>query len=366
MKVLITGATGFAGGHLARHLVAAGYDVAALARPGSATRPLLDRGVDVRIGELANAADVVRAVAGVEQVYHLAACYRTAGHSRQHYEAINVGGTQNVLAAARKHGCARVIHCSTVGVHGEIKRSPADENAPFAPGDVYQETKLAGEECARAAQRAGQAVVIFRPAAIYGPGDLRLLKLFRTVQRRQFRMFGAGRIHYHLIYIDDLVRGIELCGNSDAAIGETFILCGTASLSLNELVELVANAVGVPVPRGRIPLRWLLMAASLCETFCRPFGVEPPLHKRRAEFFVKHRSFSGAKAKAQLGFEPRTTARQGILSTAQWYRAHGYLSPQGRIDERVSSIARAATVEENPDSPDERKKQAEQMTDQPR
>jgi len=244
MQVLVTGATGFTGGRLARHLKNQGHRVRVLTRPGPRTEALQKDGFDVVEGDITSRDAVRRAARGVEQVYHTAACYRGAHHADEQYHEVNVGGTEHVLAAARRAGCERVVHCSTVGVHGSVPVTPADETAPFAPGDVYQLTKLEGEKRARAAQEDGQPVAIFRPAPIYGPGDMRLLKLFRTVQNRSFRMFGHGAVNYHLVYIDDLVRGIELCGTRDEAVGDCFILCGPRYAPLDELVHLVADAVG--------------------------------------------------------------------------------------------------------------------------
>jgi dihydroflavonol-4-reductase len=186
--VLVTGATGFTGGALARELRKRGQNVRVFVRGAARARNLADIGVDVVEGDLVNAADVDRAVAGCERVYHIAAVYRTAGHPDRYYHDVNVGGTANVLEAARRHGVARTVHCSTVGVHGHVSRIPADETTPYNPGDIYQETKLAGERLAQAAIADGQPISIVRPAGIYGPGDLRFLKLFRTIYRGTFRM----------------------------------------------------------------------------------------------------------------------------------------------------------------------------------
>ncbi len=323
--VLVTGATGYAGGCLARKLAQSGEKVRALARPTSRKDALTDHGIEIVEGDITSRADVDRAARGVEKVYHLAACYRTANHPNSYYWQVNVGGTENVLAAARKHGCLRVVHCSTVGVHGSVRHSPADETAPFSPGDIYQTTKLEGEKRAVQASASGQPVAIFRPAAIYGPGDTRLLKLFKAIQRRYFMMFGPGTVNYHLVYIDDLVQGIMLCGSKDEAVGEAFILCGPNYCSLNELVALVAAATGVDMPRTRLPMMPLMASAVVCEALCKPLGIDPPVHKRRAEFFIKNRAFSCHKATRQLGYAPSVEAEEGLKRTADWYVSRGLL-----------------------------------------
>ena len=208
MKVLVTGATGFTGAHLARTLARAGDSVAALVRPRSVERAasLKSEGIEIRVGDLSDAASVERAVAGCELVYHIAATYREPGQSNSAYRRVNVEGTRHVLEAARAAGVRRVVHCSTGGVHGHVESPPADENAPFSPGDIYQRTKLDAERLAAEFGRSsGLDVVVARPIGIYGPGDTRFLKMFRGIARGRFPMLGRGEVFYHLTYIDDLV-----------------------------------------------------------------------------------------------------------------------------------------------------------------
>ncbi|HVG06211.1 MAG TPA: NAD-dependent epimerase/dehydratase family protein [Thermoanaerobaculia bacterium] len=328
--VLVTGATGFAGGHLVRRLQQLGHRVRALVRPHANVQPLLDQGIEIIEGDLTRAADVERAAEGARKIFHVAAVYRTAGHPDAYYYDVNVGGTENILAAACRQGVERVIHCSTVGVHGDVQEVPSTEDSPLNPGDIYQRTKLAGETAARDAFAKGLPGTIVRPAAIYGPGDLRLLKLFRTIQNGSFRMFGSGETCYHLVYIDDLVDGMLLCAERPEALGQVFILAGPRYLRLDEMVNLVADAVGVVPPTGHLPMWPLMMAAAACEAICRPLHLEPPLHRRRADFFRKNRAFSFEKAQRVLGYVPRIDPREGIRHTARWYFENGYLGDLAR------------------------------------
>ncbi|HED54729.1 MAG TPA: NAD-dependent epimerase/dehydratase family protein, partial [Phycisphaerales bacterium] len=232
---------------------------------------------------------------------------------------------ENVLRAAEIHDIPRVVHCSTVGVHGKVTHLPVNECAPFAPGDVYQRTKLEGELRAQAAIERGFPVTIARPAGIYGPGDLRFLKLFTTIQRRRFRMIGSGAVSYHFTFVDDLCRGFMVCAEHPAAVGRTYILCGQRYHPLREVVEIVAESVGAPVPRGSIPVWPVMLAARCCEGVCRPLGIEPPLYRRRLDFFVKDRAFSGARAERELGFVASVGLREGFARTARWYFEQGLL-----------------------------------------
>ena len=231
-----------------------------------------------------------------------------------------------MIEAAARSGARRVVHCSTVGVHGDIEHPPAGEDAPFRPGDVYQATKVEGEAIARQASAdTGIAVVIARPTGIYGPGDRRLLKLFRGVARRRFVVLGNGRIYYHLTYIDDLVEGFRLCGEVPAAAGRTYILAGGEVTTLDELVGLVAREAGVPPPRLHLPVWPFWTAGALCEALCAPLGIEPPLYRRRVDFFTKSRAFDISRARAELGYAPQVGLRDGIQRTLAWYKTVGWL-----------------------------------------
>jgi dihydroflavonol-4-reductase len=231
-----------------------------------------------------------------------------------------------VIEAAAAAGVRRVVHCSTVGVHGDVEHPPANEDAPLKPGDIYQVTKLEGEQVARqAAARTGAEVVIARPTGIYGPGDKRLLKLFRGVARRRFAVLGSGRIFYHLTYIDDLIEGFRLCGEVPGAAGRTYILAGGEVTTLNELIGIVADTAGVPPPSRHLPVWPFWMAGAACEALCAPFGIEPPLYRRRVDFFTKSRAFDISRARQELGFAPAVSLRDGITRTLAWYRDAGWI-----------------------------------------
>jgi dihydroflavonol-4-reductase len=319
-KVLVTGVSGFTGSNLAKALVRNGDEVYGFARPSSRLNGLQETGIHILKGDLTDAHSVEEAVQGMALVYHIAASYRESGLPDSEYYKVNVDGTHHVLEAALKHGVKRVVHCSTVGVHGQVENPPADENAPFNAGDLYQETKIEGEKVVREYMQKGLSCVIFRPVGIYGPGDRRFLKLFKAIKQRKFVMFGDGEVLYHLTFIDDLVRGIIACGESEKAAGEIFIIAGEKATTLNELVVLIAETLGVKKPGLYIPF-WILWTMSVfCEFACKPFGINPPLFRRRADFFRKDRAFNTAKIERMLGFKPTVSLEEGLRSTADWYR----------------------------------------------
>ena len=208
MRIALTGASGYTGGRLLRALRARGDDVAALVRPGSTPPPAPAEGARFVEGDLREADALARLVDGADAVVHIAAVYRTAGHPDSYYRDVNVGGTERLLEAASRAGVRRFVHTSTVGVHGHVENPPADETAPIAPGDIYQATKAEAEALALDFhRRRGLPVAVVRPGAIYGPGETRLLKLFRAISRGRYAIVGDGRSFYHPVYIDDLVRG---------------------------------------------------------------------------------------------------------------------------------------------------------------
>jgi nucleoside-diphosphate-sugar epimerase len=328
--VLVTGATGFTGGHLARTLARGGRDVRALVRPRSRRRfdesDLPAAGVTAIDGDLAVADSLARACEGVDVVYHIAATYREAGQPDAAYRAINVDGTRRLLEAASAAGVRRVVHCSTGGVHGHVAHPPADEDAPFNPGDIYQESKLEAEQLARAfGTRHGLDVVVARPIGIHGPGDTRFLKMFRGLAGGRFPMLGPGTVYYHLTYIDDLVEGFRLCGEVPAAAGRTYLLAGERYTTLNELVALVAEELGVAAPRLHLPVWPVWLAGLACELVCVPLRIEPPLYRRRVDFYTKSRAFDITRARTELGYAPAVDLRTGIRRTIAWYRAQGWL-----------------------------------------
>ena len=323
---LVTGATGFTGGHLCRRLIEAGYSVRGLVRDPARCSELRGWGIDIAVGDLHDPATLAATTQGIDVVYHVAALFREANASREDLWQTNVGGTKNILDASVSAGVQRFVHCSTVGVHGDIDDPPATEETRYAPGDHYQESKTEGERLVRDyASEGWMPIVVFRPAGIYGPGDTRFLKLFRAVKSRTFVMLGSGEVLYQMIYVDDLIDGILLCGTVDRAAGNVYILTGEKPVTLNQRVETIAEVLGAPRPRLRFPVAPVYVAGWLCERLCRPLRIRPPLYPRRVDFFTKNRAFSIEKARSELGFHARTGLRTGLQRTADWYVKQGLL-----------------------------------------
>jgi nucleoside-diphosphate-sugar epimerase len=326
VRIALTGVSGYTGGHVLKALLARGDEVSILVRSESMTPRLGGSGARIVDGDLSSEEAVARLLEGTQAVVHVAAVYRTAGHPDSYYRAINVGGTELLLEQAARTGVSRFVHTSTVGVHGDVKRIPADETAPIRPGDIYQTTKAEAEALALDYhRRRGVPVAVVRPGAIYGPGETRFLKLFRAIARGRYAIVGNGRPYYHPVFIDDLVQGFLLALDRREAVGESFIIAGPSYVSQAELASIIARHTGGRVLPFRIPALPIQWAGALCEALCVPLRIDPPLHRRRVDFWVKNRAFSIDKARRVLGYDPKVDVDEGIARTAAWYREAGWL-----------------------------------------
>jgi nucleoside-diphosphate-sugar epimerase len=327
VKILVTGGAGFTGSFLVRRLLHKGHKVTLIDnQPGRFFDDLKRLGAEILIGSVSDRELIWKAMQGCEVVHHLAAVFRQVNLPKRVYWDVNVEGTRNVMQAALQHGVQKVVNCSTCGVHGDVKQEPADENAPIAPEDYYQYTKYEAEKIIPQFVERGLKVLTLRPTAIYGPGDpARFFMLFKRVNTGRFPMFGDGRVHYHPLYIDNLVDAFELAAASWNGGGEAYLIGDEHYYTLNELVSTIADTLDVELKVRHLPF-WPLWTASLaCELAYKPFPVDPPLFRRRVDWFRQNRAFSIQKAKRELGYEPRVSLKEGLAQTAQWYRSQGYL-----------------------------------------
>ena len=326
-RVLVTGATGFTGRVLLRKLCARPLRVRAIARESSNRGDLESLPVEWVVGPVYDPATVQKAMEGVEVVFHVAAAYRDPGIVDAEYRRVHVDSTQRLAtAAAQRSGFRRFVHVSTVGVHGHIERPPADETAPFHPGDVYQRTKAEAETWLHGfARENALPYAVIRPAAIYGPGDRRLLKVFRMAKAPFFVMLGRGRCLYHLIHVDDLTEALIRAAWHPAALGEAFICGNPEATPLEDMGRIIASELGRPFRPIRLPAGPFFALADLTEAVCRPLKIAPPLYRRRVAFFTKDRSFDTRKIRERLGFTCAWETEAGLRATARWYREQGWL-----------------------------------------
>lgn len=328
MKALVTGGTGFAGGHLVKKLSGLGHEVRVLARKTSIVDNIDLPGVETVCGDVTQRDSVFAAVKGMDRVFHIAAAYRQANLTQKDFWDTNYQGTKNIIDACVEYKTKRLIHCSTIGLVSSVKNPPADETTALCPGDAYQESKCAAElDVINLSKEKGLAATIIRPCAIYGPGDRRLLKMFKMIAKKRFLFFGNGKAYFHMVYIDDLVDAFLLASEKKEAIGEVFIIGGEKYVPLNELAALIADEFDVPVPKLHLPYLPFEAAAVIVEALYKFLKIkkEPPIYKRRMAFFKKSRAFSIEKAKKLLGYEPKVDLKTGIHMTAEWYLNNGFI-----------------------------------------
>lgn len=329
MKMLVTGGTGFIGSRLALAARGLGHPVVVAGQLNSdaeraRAQELARGGVAIEQGPLQDPAYARRLVQGCQSVIHLAAAQHEANVPDGYFFDVNVNGTRTLIDACKMAGVQRFVYGSTIGVYGESRGQILDESTPPRPVNAYGRSKLSAEELVKSYRDALQ-ISIVRISETYGPGDFRLLKLFRAVNRGRFLIIGSGLNRRQPIHVSDLVRGLLLAAQSDAAVGETFVMAGEETLTTREMVGEVAGALGRTPPAWRLPMWPFLAAAVVLERTLPPFGIQPPLHRRRLDFFRKSFLFSTMKARTVLKFLPAIPFRSGALDTATWYRDGGYL-----------------------------------------
>jgi nucleoside-diphosphate-sugar epimerase len=329
-RIFVTGGTGFIGSQLALHAVRAGQQVTVASPIRNSDEQfrcdLLERnGIRIVEAALEDTPRIRDALGGHDAIIHLAAAQGEAEAPESHFHKVNVEGTRSLLTLATEEGVRRFVHGSTIGVYGEARRGVLDELSPLSPDNPYCRTKAEAETVVRGfAPRLEVAIV--RISETYGPADLRLLKLFRAIQRGHFFTLGTGLNERQLIYVDDLCRALLAAAHAPSAAGQTMILAGRERLTTDAMVASIGAAVGKPARSGHVPLWPFNLAAKMCEALLPPLGIRPPLHSRRLDFFRKSFRLSTDRATRLLGFHPRVDFAVGARLTADWYRNVGFLT----------------------------------------
>ncbi|MFQ5582956.1 MAG: NAD-dependent epimerase/dehydratase family protein [Calditrichia bacterium] len=328
MNVLITGGTGFIGSRLALRSLERGDSVSVLGQKNNPAEAenikfLEKKGVKVFLKEITDREALAEILKEIDVVYHLAAAQHEMNIPDERFWEVNVEGTKNLLELCANANVKRFVHGSTIGVYG-ILDGEIDESSPCNPDNIYGVTKLEGEKVALSFSERVPVVVIRIPET-YGPGDRRLLKLFKAIQKGVFFMIGSGRNLHHLIYVDDLIDGFFLAAQSEKAVGDVLLLAGEKAITTNEMVGIIADELGAKIPGLRAPLSLLWGVATIMEKTLRPLGIQPPLHRRRMDFFRKSFYYSLVKAKDILNYSPQVSFKEGVAKTAKWYKSMGYL-----------------------------------------
>ncbi|MBS0419172.1 MAG: NAD-dependent epimerase/dehydratase family protein [Proteobacteria bacterium] len=329
MKIFLTGGSGFIGSRLAPLAVNAGHEVTVVTPINTPTEKarceaLTQAGIKLVIAPLEDSAVIARELQGKDAVIHLAAAQHEAEQPESYFHRINVDGTRSLLEAAAKAGVRRFVHGSTIGVYGSAADGSLDEDSPLAPDNPYGRTKMAAEKVVREFVSPLEWTII-RISETYGPGDMRLLKLFKGVKKGRFPIIGGGRNLHQVIYVEDLSRGLLAACTQAAANKQTVVLAGSEKITTNDMVAAVSDAVGNPKKPPHVPLWPFMLAARVFEATFSPLGLKPPLHRRRLDFFKKSFYFSNARAENVLNFRPQVPFREGARKSAEWYQTNGLI-----------------------------------------
>ena len=331
---LVTGATGFVGSHVAEALVARGDAARTIARPGSDTT-LLDRlGATIVRGDLTDPEAAKRAAEGVDAIIHCGAKVGDWGPVAD-YRAVNVEGLRSLLDTTLGRPVSRFVLVSTLGVYAARHHYGTDETEPLPDShiDGYTQSKVEAERLALQYHRKQHIpVTILRPGFVYGPRDRSVLpRLVNRLRERTVIYIARGRYALNTTYVGNLVDAILLAVDSPAAIGEVFNITDGEFVTKRRFFESVADGVGVPRPRGSVPVWLARIVANWRENVFRRKNKPHPPRATQAQlkFAGLNLDFSIAKARTKLGYTPRVTFDDGIRQAIEWYRGQDGAAKSG-------------------------------------
>ena len=331
MKALVTGAAGLLGSHLVDLLVARDDQVRALVGPADQLGDR-DEVVDVHVGDIRDRAVLEAAVDDVDYVFHCAARTGPWGPERE-YETTNVGAVETLVRVASAAGVRRIVHVSSITVHGNDVRGAADEDAPLrGEPNPYSRSKVAGERLlARLIAEDAAPVTIVRPGWVYGPRDVASFARFTTmIHDGRMVMVGPGTNHVPLIYVTDVAHGMILAAETANAAGRTYVLVNDESVTQREYLGAIAREMDVAPPTRRIPYRLGVALGAALEAAAR--GARrtqpPPLMRYGIQMLGGENRFTIARARRELGFSPQVDLAEGVRRSIEWYRsAYAEMSP---------------------------------------
>lgn len=314
MIAAITGANGFVGSHLLRDQLSRGRRVRGIDLNLSRLQGIADHPrVELILSDIRDRERMAAALEGAQIVFHLAAAHLSTRANEVLYKEVNCDASRMLVELSRSAGVQRFIHCSSVGVYGRIQEPPADETTACLPKLVYERTKLEGEQSVKKfAEDTGFPVVILRPVWVYGPDCPRTKKLFNSIRRRRFVFLGKGDRFRHCIFVADLVRAFDLSAKHPNAPGKTFVVGDQEAVTVRQLVNAIADTIGVPRPRLRAPRVFGFIAFTAAEIIFSILGRESPVSRRSLAFFENNTSFNTGYVKQELGFASQITLREGL------------------------------------------------------
>ncbi|MGH2493717.1 MAG: NAD-dependent epimerase/dehydratase family protein [Ktedonobacteraceae bacterium] len=327
MKILVTGAAGFLGGHLVDMLLERGDEVRAMVRPTEdATRLKSLPGVEVVHGDLTNAQSLKDAVKGMQRVYNVAARTGPWGLEKD-YNAVNVWGTADLITSAMEAGVQRIVHTSSITVYGHHLHGIVTEDHPFrAEDNPYSRTKIASEKLiSDMVKERGAPVVIVRPAWIYGPRDNASFGRFVSlVDAGKGFIIGSGKNIVPVVYARDVAQGLIKAGDAgDHAIGRVYTLADDRRVTQSEYLNMIADFLEVLHIRRHYPYTAMFSAGRVAELLWQALGrrksAPPPVTTYGITLLGGNQEFSIDRARNELGYEPQYDYIRGLSEGVKWY-----------------------------------------------
>ena len=306
-------------------LVMRGARPRALIHPGDDPGWLTKTSVEVYRGDVCDRSAIGPALAGVDCVLHCAARTGTWGPEAD-FRRTNVHGVETLVKGALAAGVRRIVHVSSITVHGIDVRGTADENAPLRNSpNPYSRSKVAGERLLkRMIREDGAPITIVRPGWIYGPGDAAsFARVTRMVEKGRMAMIGSGGNHLPLIYVEDVAQGVLLAGEASRAEGRSYLLVNDELVTQRDFLATIAAELGVPAPSRRIPYKAAVMLGALSESLghLARRRQPPPLMRYGLQLLGGENRFIIGRARLELGFQPQVGLADGIRRSVMWYRA---------------------------------------------
>lgn len=325
MKVLVTGATGFLGGHLIEEMAKGPHVPICAHRNGSDTGKLDRLGLEKRVFDLTDHGSMHRALEGVDAVVHLAAYYTFTG-KKDLYDRVNVRGTADLLKACQETGVRRFIYCSSTEAMGPIASPPGDEDSPLNPQYEYGRSKARAEDLVKAS---GLDWTILRPSGIYGPSNVDDVAYYFITSFRGFAskfIIGSGRNLIQFVHVKDVVQGFVKALDRPTSVGGTYIITQARPYTYEEVYRVLAKIFQKGEPRWRLPRPLAKLMMLPIEGFCTLVGRENFLYRRETvESVTSDRAFRIDRARTDLGYEPVYDLPEGMAETVAWYQENGYL-----------------------------------------
>jgi dihydroflavonol-4-reductase len=329
MTTLVTGASGFLGSHVARQLVSRGEDVRVLMRPSSTNRAVADLSLEYVTGDLRDASSLDRALAGVQYVFHVAADYRLwAKKSREIYDS-NVGGTKNLLEAAKRANVEKFIYTSTVATIAVDRPQLPNESTDTKLEEMighYKRSKWMAEKEVLKAAKEGLPAVVAMPTTPVGPGDWKPTPTGKIIlDFLNGRMPGYVETGLNFVGVEECAVG-HLLVAEHGKVGERYLL-GSENLTLKALLDLLSKITGLAAPSLKIPHGLALGVAYINTAFSRLIGKEPQIPVEGVKI-ARHMMFVDcSRAPRELGFKPAFVVA-ALERAVRWYEANGYVRPR--------------------------------------